>query len=99
VYPTSKIARRDDLKYAIVTFQQAEKDAARADESIRRAEKLAGVPTQPQQPETPAVAPANGEAPPEPVAIRKQADGTVEVLLETGERFVGSPDEVISRLA
>jgi hypothetical protein len=89
----------DDLKYAIVTFQQAEKDAARADYSLRQAEKLAGVPPQPQQPETPPVAAANGEAPAEPVAIRKQADGTVEVLLETGERFVGSPDEVISRLA
>jgi hypothetical protein len=87
----------DELKMAVHTFQTAEKDAARADYSLRQAEKLAGVVAQ-NQPETPPAA-ANGEAPAEPVAIHKQADGTVEVLLETGERFVGLPDQVISRLA
>ena len=45
----------DESEDAVPTFQQAEKDAARADYSLRQAEKLAGVPPS-QQPETPPAA-------------------------------------------
>ena len=86
----------EELRAAVQTFQRAEKDAQRADWSVRQAEQIAGV----QQAAVSQPAVASTEAPStaaEPVSINKQPNGEYEVKLETGETFRGTADQLGDR--